>query len=487
MSKLLQSNRVVYLFMLIFGLLVVYAFFTYTEFGKTKRHISHAYLQTQLNFLDEITTNMVQAILQSSEDKPLLERLKEDKALREHLEQELRLFQTNRYRYVYLLYQKPGEKYFRFLLDSSTKEKADFLESFQPLHLSKWHEAYRSTKPLHFINKEVDALWLTYLRPIRQNGKVVALLAIDLSLKEQHNLDNILEKLSEETGLFTLLSILIFIVVILHLFYEKKKVALLNQQAQEIQAFNETLQQRVEEEVAKNREKDKQILHQARLAQMGEMLGMIAHQWRQPLSAISSTSIEISMKTEIGILDKKATIELAKRIEELTQDLSHTIDDFRNFFKSTKEKKLTNFNEIVDATLKIVYSTLKNQNIELYTDLQSTMEFETYPSEIKQVLLNLIKNAEDVLLEKAVEDPFIKITTYDNILEVADNGGGIPEAIIEKIFDPYFSTKSLNGTGLGLYMSKAIIEEHCHGKLTVQNTKVGALFTIVLTPPRQPN
>ena len=135
------------------------------------------------------------------------------------------------------------------------------------------------------------------------------------------------------------MSIAILAVIFLFLFYERRKTALIKKQASKIRDFNETLQQKVAKEVAKNREKDKQLLEQARLAQMGEMLGMIAHQWRQPLSAISSTNIAINMKAQMEQLEPQLVIELTDRIKEYTQHLSTTIDDFRNFFKDTKEKQ----------------------------------------------------------------------------------------------------------------------------------------------------
>ncbi len=134
----------------------------------------------------------------------------------------------------------------------------------------------------------------------------------------------------------------------------------------------------------------------------------------------------------------------------------------------------------------IIKVSLINKNIQLSQDLNCHETFVTYSNEVKQVVLNLIKNAEDVLLEKEVEDPYIKIETYAKegqyTLKVSDNAGGVPKEIIDNIFDPYFSTKkSKEGTGLGLYMSKMIIEEHCGGELSVQNDKDGAVFSVVLS------
>ena len=250
---------------------------------------------------------------------------------------------------------------------------------------------------------------------------------------------------------------------------------------------NRKLQQRVMEEVKKSREKDKQMLQQSRLAQMGEMLSMIAHQWRQPLSAISATSSTIELKCKLNKIDKEQIVKLAGKISSYSQHLSSTIDDFRDFFKANKTKNKTSCVEIINNVLNIVQISLDNKNITLKKDFQCQSKFVTYSNELKQVILNLIKNAEDVLIEKKIKDPYISLKSYREngyiTIEVGDNAGGIPEDIIDKIFDPYFSTKlKKDGTGLGLYMSKIIIEEHCNGKLSVYNSEDGAVFKIALPP-----
>ncbi len=230
---------------------------------------------------------------------------------------------------------------------------------------------------------------------------------------------------------------------------------------------------------------EQQLLEQSRLAQMGEMLSMIAHQWRQPLAAISSTSTGLELKATLDKADREIVIRSAKNISKYSQHLSETINDFRDFFKSNKDKKETSYVEIINSVSSIVQVSIENKNIEFITEFQSTETFSTFPNELKQVVLNLIKNAEDVVVEKKIEKPYIKLVTHfregEHILEVSDNGGGVSKAIREKIFDPYFSTKEgKNGTGLGLYMSKTIIEDHCGGRLDVQNSEYGAVFSISL-------
>lgn len=260
-------------------------------------------------------------------------------------------------------------------------------------------------------------------------------------------------------------------------------------QKKELELFNienkKELERRIEESVKENIAKDRMLLHQSRLAQMGEMIGMIAHQWRQPLSAITTTSASISIKSEMNTLDKESAQELSSNINLYAKHLSETIDDFRNFFKTNNEKEYVDYDKLLKGVLGIIEGSIKSKNIKLINEMLCTEEFYIYPNELKQVILNLVKNAEEILSENEVESPYIKLSSYMDeencIFEVSDNGGGVSEEIIDKIFDPYFSTKlKKDGTGMGLYMSKIIVEEHCGGKLNVFNNKDGAVFQIVL-------
>ncbi|WP_345978052.1 HAMP domain-containing sensor histidine kinase [Sulfurimonas sp. HSL3-7] len=253
----------------------------------------------------------------------------------------------------------------------------------------------------------------------------------------------------------------------------------------ELKEFNRALEERVKSEVAKNIEKDTQLMHQARLAQVGEMVGMIAHQWRQPLHIMSTAATEMDLKIHLDTIDYSSCQKNLDTINTMTQHLSATIDDFRDFFKITRAKERTSFDEVVTATLRIIKEHIEDNNITLHTNLQSSELFYSYPNELKQVLLNLLKNAEDVIAEKAVSTPQIRIHTFNDemniFLEVCDNGGGVPAELTEYIFDAYFSSKPQDkGTGLGLYMSKKIIEEHCGGELSFRNDDEGACFRIRL-------
>jgi two-component system, NarL family, sensor histidine kinase EvgS len=213
---------------------------------------------------------------------------------------------------------------------------------------------------------------------------------------------------------------------------------------------------------------------------------MIAHQWRQPLTAISATTNNLLLKIMLNqkLNDEELKYEL-ELITDYSQHLSSTIDDFRNFFKTDKIKIECTLEELINKSLNIIKTSFESNNIELETNYQFNEYIYVYSTEIQQVILNILKNAEDVLTDKDSFNRKIKIKTYekDNFatIEIIDNGGGISNEIINNIFDPYFSTKKAKeGSGLGLYMSKTIINEHCQGYLTAQNSELGATFKIKL-------
>ncbi|MDD2382746.1 MAG: ATP-binding protein [Sulfurospirillaceae bacterium] len=265
--------------------------------------------------------------------------------------------------------------------------------------------------------------------------------------------------------------------------------------SQELQELYESLDNKIRAGILENMETQKVMIYQSRLAQMGEMISMIAHQWRQPLGSISTVTAGIKLKQKLKKFDletldgRNAQIEYLNtavdKIENYIHFLTTTIDDFRNFFKPDQEQVETTMKEIVDHALKIIGKSLEVHNITVLRRDESLRPFLTYSTQMTQVLINIIKNAQDALLEHKVEHGHLSIHSYETnqtfILEIEDNAGGIPEEIIDKIFDPYFSTKTdKNGTGLGLYMSKTIIEEHCRGILKAINTENGVKFVITI-------
>lgn len=255
---------------------------------------------------------------------------------------------------------------------------------------------------------------------------------------------------------------------------------------QQLEILTLNLEEKIDEEIKKNEEKTKQLIQQSRLAQMGEMISMIAHQWRQPLTAITATTNNLQLKV---LLDEEITNDNLKEELELitnySQHLSLTIDDFRNFFKPDKVKMSCKIEEIIEKSISIIKTSFESKNITLIRKYRFNVAIFSYTSEIQQVILIILKNAEDILMEKNIEKRLIKISTFRKkdfaIIQIKDNAGGISVDIINKVFDPYFSTKKMkDGTGIGLYMSKIIIDEHCQGQLSAKNTKKGAIFEIKL-------
>ena len=240
-------------------------------------------------------------------------------------------------------------------------------------------------------------------------------------------------------------------------------------------------------------EKDAYLFQQSRLAMMGEMLSMIAHQWRQPLASISANNISIKASLELEQYDLKDDKEreeflkfLNTKMDKTTlylQDLSQTITNFSNFYKPDKKFQRVEISEVLLKAYNLVFDSLDSYNIKVDFDLESNYEFMMHENEFTQAILNIINNAKDQLLQNNIEAPIINISTYVKndafYIDIADNAGGIDERSLDKIFDPYYSTKlEKNGTGLGLYMSKVIIKDYHGGDIYAKNSDNGAIFTI---------
>ncbi len=231
--------------------------------------------------------------------------------------------------------------------------------------------------------------------------------------------------------------------------------------------------------------KDEMMLAQSRNAAMGEMISMIAHQWRQPISVIAMGANNIIADIELGDIQENRLRKYTTDILEKVKELSKTIDDFKNFFRPDKELSNVLITDVFDDVFSVVGESLRNAGIEVKTEYYNDRVFTTYSRELMQVLINILKNAKEAIGQSDKIQKRILIVTYeakDAIgIKICDSGEGIDEEIINKIFDPYFSTKSQNvGTGLGLYMSKTIIEKHLNGIIVAYNIKSGACFEIEL-------
>ncbi len=267
---------------------------------------------------------------------------------------------------------------------------------------------------------------------------------------------------------------------------ERKRVEeQLRQKTAQLEELNKTLLEKVQEEVDKNREKDHLLILQSRQAAMGEMIGNIAHQWRQPLTAISLLVQDLGECYVYGDFTKDYLDTTIRNALKVIQHMSHTIDDFRNFFSREKEKTAFSVGEVVTRSLSFIESSLRFNNVAVEVDIDDNLLAFGFPNEFSQALINIISNAKQAFRERSITEPLIRIQGGREgkraVITITDNAGGISEQIIGKIFEPYFTTRQLeNGTGLGLYMSKTIIEKNMDGKLTASNVEGGACFRIVI-------
>lgn len=260
----------------------------------------------------------------------------------------------------------------------------------------------------------------------------------------------------------------------------------LHEQATELENINSHLKELVAEETNKVLKQEHMLLQQNRMAAMGEMIGAIAHQWRQPLNSLGLSIQDIVYAKQFGELDDEYIKKFKDDSMAIIRSLSNTIDDFRNFFKPNKQKTLFCIEDVISRTLTLVDAQFKNNIIEVRFDADTKHQIEGFDNEFGQVILNLLTNAKDAILASSNKNNgLIKISTFGNdssvIIEVEDNGEGVDDGISERIFDPYFTTKEQgSGTGIGLYMSKEIVERHLGGKLSTYNSDNGAVFKVEL-------
>ncbi|NCB11364.1 MAG: PAS domain S-box protein [Erysipelotrichia bacterium] len=259
------------------------------------------------------------------------------------------------------------------------------------------------------------------------------------------------------------------------------------EQTKQLKELNKTLEKRVQEEISKNDEKQKLLFWQSRMASLGQMLGNIAHQWRQPLTELNLTLF--NMKKASLNKDEKKVEELYKESKNLISGMSSTIEDFTNFFNPLKEKKSFEIKDVINEVLTILRKVIEQEEIKIKVDVPINYQVLGVSNELAQVLINLIQNSKDAFRQNEIKDKniFISLKEKKNldkksvILEIEDNAGGIKEENLDSIFEPYFTTKHKSqGTGLGLFMSKMIIEKSLEGTLSHRNSKNGSIFTITI-------
>ncbi|WP_324170669.1 PAS domain-containing sensor histidine kinase [Sulfurimonas sp.] len=252
------------------------------------------------------------------------------------------------------------------------------------------------------------------------------------------------------------------------------------EKTRELEELNKTLENRVKKEISKNEEKQKVMFWQSRLASLGQMLANIAHQWRQPLTELNLSNF--NMKKSALNNDEEEFLEYYRESKSIINNMSKTIDDFTNFFRPHKEKHPFNVSDSINESLSLLKKILKAEMISVNTDFID-LEVLGISNELTQVIINLIKNSTDAFISKGILIREINIKTKkDNdfaYIEIQDNAGGIEKENIEKIFEPYFTTKhQSSGTGLGLFMSKMICEQGLEGYMGVSSKKGLTTFSI---------
>jgi len=315
-----------------------------------------------------------------------------------------------------------------------------------------------------------------------------------IELKKAILESKIKKQISQNIALF-LVFLIVAIIVLFIVSYKinsilKKYEKIVLNYANELEALNTNLEEKIKKQIEENREKEQILIQKSRLIALGEMISNIAHQWRQPLSQLSSIFMFIKLKHDLNLLDSKTMQSKSKEATKVLEYMSQTIDDFRNFFLPKKNKEEFYLYKAINSIMSIISSGLNSSNIIVKINIKKDILVKTFLNQYQQVVLNILTNAKDVLLEKNIPNPTIKIyakNSEDNtILFIEDNGGGITIKPKSKIFEPYFTTKDKNsGTGIGLYMSKIIVEKNMKGKLKVDNINFGARFAIYIPKEKQ--
>jgi len=283
---------------------------------------------------------------------------------------------------------------------------------------------------------------------------------------------------------FWLLAAVVAVFVAGGLTYKYRRLdQLVRQRTEELEMFNLRLQDEISKAVEKNRTQEKILMQQAKMAEIGSMVESIAHQWRQPLNILGLSMTRLNIN--VGLGNHNDMSKIIEIVEQQIDYMSQTIDDFRNFFKQDRVQTKVNVYHLIGEVETLLGPLLASKKIELIKNIDPSVEILVYHNELKQVLLNIVNNAREAIEQSKNKTREITVTCgndkYHCTISIEDSGGCVPHHVVDKIFDPYFTTKfESQGTGIGLYMAKMIIEKHCFGRLSVYNTQNGACFEIWL-------
>ena len=400
-------------------------------------------------------------------------------------------FASNWLNFFLLSESLPQKNYFQKGLISKVEEKMKRvdIQSNEIVTLLKQEKYFKANSSINEIFLEINSLNIYISSLITSHLKKAVV--------EKNRNDRIFKTsiymLFLLIGLVFFLSIIISLILInnfkdLHKSLEVK----VNDKTKELRTLNNSLERRIKSEVENSRKKDQIMFAQARLASLGEMLQNIAHQWRQPLGALTMIIQSFQSKFLSGKLNEEF---IDSRVEDagvLAKNMSDTLEDFRTFFDPNKNHKKFSIKKVIEKSLDLTKYQLEKEGVDIFFVMNEDIEIYGFENELTHVILNLINNSKDALCEKKIDEKSIRIivkpTDKSVIINVIDNAGGIKSDIMTKVFDPYFTTKHKSiGTGIGLYMSKQMVEKHMNGKISCKNMqhKMGkstltncAMFTI---------
>lgn len=507
------SKFIIYLFIIIMSLMVAFISYyyvknTYDDFNKDMEQFVQDYYNTQKQNIKK----EVEVVLDIIKYQALIATPENEQAIKEEVVRMLHniSFQEGKSNYVFVYEVKDlqgGDEFAVMLVNpnrpdllgqsiSSNYEdengkrfREDFLNDIRQKGESFTQYAYKKPYDENIKQK------LSYFKYFKEWNWIVAvgIYLDDIEQDIEHKkalLKSTVQKRVAQT-IFIFLGFLT-VAIAFSILVSQKIEEFFNEYKQTVQKKSEdlielniNLEKRVQEELSKNREKEQILIQKSKFIALGEMISNIAHQWRQPLSELSSVLMAIKFKYSMGKLEPVFMQKKVGEADNLIEYMSHTIDDFRNFFMPKKEKELFSLNSSVQSVMNILGSMLKENNIVVNVNIDSSIMLNTYLNECEQVILNILSNAKDVLISNKIKEAHIHIFALEDEhfvkLTIEDNGGGIKVQPKSKIFEPYFTTKDeAHGTGIGLYMSKIIIEKNMKGKLRVKNTNEGAQFSIFI-------
>ncbi|WP_228126540.1 cache domain-containing protein [Candidatus Marinarcus aquaticus] len=480
---------------------------TYGDFDRDMKQLVNDYYTTQKQIIKKEVDVVIDII-----NYKALSSTEEEKYVKEEMVRLLHniSFQEGKSNYVFV-YEvenlEGGDKFAKMLVNPNRPDLlGKYLSSnYEDENGKKFREEF-----LRLIRKKGDAFTqYAYKKPFENEIKqklsyfkyypnwnwiVAAGIYLDDIEKDIEKRKSVLENKVKKQVLQTLFLFVVFlsVAIVFSILVSQKIEEFFNEYKEKVQKksddlieLNKNLGLRVQEELSKNREKEQILVQKSKFIALGEMISNIAHQWRQPLSELSSVLMAIKFKHTMGKLDNEFLQTKTSEADRLLEYMSHTIEDFRNFFMPKKEKEEFLIFDSIQSVMTIIGSALKENNISVNIDVDKKAKLNTFLNEYEQVVLNIVSNAKDVLIQNRVINPtidlFLKQENDAMILMIQDNGGGIQVSPKSKIFEPYFTTKDdSHGTGIGLYMSKIIVEKNMRGKLKVKNTQTGACFEIIV-------